>query len=50
MPVARVMTLVFIAVATTHGTSATAIMPERMASGGEPYWMLCQNSGRGRKQ
>lgn len=40
----------FVAVATIHGVIAILIIPARIATGGEPYRMLCQYKGCGRKQ
>jgi hypothetical protein len=49
MPVIIVMMFAFIDSPTIHGRSATAIIPDRTARGGDPYARLSQNSGCGIK-
>jgi hypothetical protein len=44
------MKLAFMLKATIQGIIATAIMPARIANGGDPKRMLCQYSGCGMKQ
>lgn len=46
----RLKMFAFMLVAMIHGVMACAIMPARIASGGEPYRMLAQYSGCWRKQ
>lgn len=49
IPVRSDTTFAFMLSAIIQGINATAIMPERIATGGEPYRMLPQYSGCGTK-